>query len=257
MPTTELAGLSILVTRPGHQAEPLCRLIEAAGGRALRLPLLEIHGCSDSPELGRTLAHLGDYHLLIFVSPNAVRHGAHAIALHGGLPASARIAAVGSGSARAIREYLGRGPDLVPQQFDSEGLLALDELQQMSGKRVLIFRGNGGRELLADTLCGRGAQVDYAEVYRRDCPPPLADGDERLAKADIILLTSSEGLANLLAMAPASARARLLATPLLLISERTAAEARRLGFQGDAVVSPQASDEAIVETLIGWARARP
>lgn len=259
MPTTELSGLTVLVTRPEHQAASLCRLIEQAGGQALRLPLLTIHDTSNLPAVTERLARLGDYDLAIFISPNAVRYGVAAIhRAGGGLPAGLKLATVGQGSARQLLESLGRGPDLVPShQFDSEGLLALEALQRLDGKRVLILRGNGGRELLADTLRQRGAQVDYLELYRRAAPAVLVAGDDRLAKADIIIVTSSEGLNNLLTLLPEGERQGLLATPLLLVSARTAEEAQHLGFHGGWVLSAQASDEAIVEALKGWAQRRP
>ncbi|MEN8169249.1 MAG: uroporphyrinogen-III synthase [Pseudomonadota bacterium] len=258
MPRTELNGLTILVTRPEHQAEPLCRLIESAGGQALRLPVLTIHDSSNAPAVTEKLARLGDYDLVIFISPNAVHFGIAAMQRLGDLPAGLQLATVGRGSARTLSEHTGRSPDLVPdERFDSEGLLALEQLQQMAGKRVLIFRGNGGRELLADSLRQRGAVVDYAEVYHRDCPTVLSAGDERLNRADIIVITSSEGVSNLVSMTPSVQQQKLFASPLLLISERAIQRARELGFQGECLISPQATDEAIVNTLTNWAQQHP
>lgn len=253
MQRTELNGLTILVTRPEHQAEPLCRLIESAGGQALRLPALTIHGNDDDPALRQRLSHLSDYQIAIFISPNAVTFGLDAIERSGGLLDSLLIATVGKGSSNALTQRLGREPDLVPQgSFDSEALLALEPLQHVSGKRVVIFRGNGGRELLAETLRLRGARVDYAEVYRREPPPPPAN-TEWLEKADIITLTSSEALHNLVVMTPTAARDTLYHKPLVVISERCAQLARQLGFRQAVLMTPQAGDEAIIATLIKWA----
>lgn len=253
MPTTELAGCTILVTRPEHQAEPLCRLIESAGGTPLRLPALEIHDDSDNPKCAQYLAHLDDYQIVIFISPNAVNFGLDAITRCDTLSALPLVATVGKGSSRALQQRLGREPDLQPQnRYDSEGLLQLEALQQVSGKRVLIVRGNGGRELLAETLRQRGAQVDYAEVYRRTTPAALSPEDERLDKTDIIVISSGEGLSNLLAMTPPAQRERLLRKPLLLVSERVREQARELGFGGECRVSLRADDEAIVATLTQW-----
>jgi len=254
MPTTELAGRTILVTRPEHQAEPLCRLIEQAGGRPLRLPALIISANSGDPELAHRLAHLSDYQVAIFISPNAVTFGLAAIARCGGLTASLLLATVGQGSARALQQQLGRLPDLVPEGgYDSEALLQLEPLQHVNGKRVLIFRGVGGRELLAETLRGRGARVDYAEVYRRSAPPPPDNGDW-LDKTDIITLTSGEAVRNLVAMTPQSAQPQLFAKPLVVVSERCATLARQLGFQQPILVTPLAGDQAIVDTLREWTR---
>lgn len=257
MPGTELKGLTILVTRPEHQADSLCHLIENAGGQALRLPALTILDNSDNPATRQTLQQLADYDLAIFISPNAVRFALAAINQFAELPPQLKLAAVGKGSAHTIKSLTGREADLVPsERFDSEGLLALDELQQMGGKRVVIFRGNGGRELLAETLHQRGAEVDYAEVYRRECPPALDDGDDRITKADIIVVTSSEGLGNLVTITPASQREKLLNTSLLLVSERATKVAYQLGFKGDCLVSAKAADSAIIETLKAWQQQR-
>ncbi len=251
---TDLTGLTILVTRPEHQAEPLCRLIEAAGGQPLRLPALTIHHNSDDSVTSQRLAHLSDYQIAIFISPNAVTFGLDAIEHCGGMVDSLLLATVGKGSARTLQQRLGRKPDLVPQgSYDSEALLALEPLHHVSGKRILIFRGEGGRELLAEGLRQRGARVDYAEVYRREIPPPPADSGW-LKKTDIITLTSSGAMRNLVTMTPLADHELLFSKPLVVVSERCAEQARQLGFQQAIHVTPQASDEAMVDTLIAWAR---
>ncbi len=257
MRRTDLAGLNIVVTRPEHQADHLCHLIEEAGGRAIRLPVLTISAALTSPAVTDILARLGDYDLAIFISPNAVHFTAQALSGSAGLPPGPLVAAVGRGTARALVEQFGRQPDLLPAgQFNSEGLLALDALQAVSGQRVVIFRGNGGRELLAQSLRERGARVDYAEVYRRDPAAKLVADDERLRDPDIIVITSSEGISNLVAMTPPAMHNRLFHTPLLLVSERAIKLARSLGFQAACLMSPQASDEAIAASLQSWARQR-
>jgi uroporphyrinogen-III synthase len=257
MPTTEavthLAGKHILVTRPEHQAAPLCRLIEAAGGTPLRLPALIIHDNSNNPECSQRLAHLSDYQIVIFISPNAVNYGLDAIERCGGLVSSPLIATVGKGSARTLEQRLGRKPDLLPEgSYDSEALLQLEPLKHVNGKRILIVRGTGGRELLAETLRERGARIEYAEVYRRSCPPAPADSDW-LGSADIITATSGEALRNLVTMTPAPLRDKLYHKPLVVISRRCAELALELGFQQAPRISAMASDEAIVESLLNWA----
>jgi uroporphyrinogen-III synthase len=248
----------VLITRPAHQALALAQKVEAAGGRVVLWPTLAIRPTGDPAVREQLGARLAAAHLVIFISPNAVEHAVAAV------PATtwrrgAALAAVGEGTARALRERLGRGPDLCPPtRFDSEGLLALPELQEVTGRRIVIVRGEGGRELLAETLRGRGAMVDYAEVYRRACPdasPAEAQAALAEGRVDVVVATSSEGLRNLLHLAGELA-ARLRALPLVVVSERMAREADALGFCSPARVAHGASDEALVEALLAWARGR-
>lgn len=248
----DLHGAGVLVTRPAHQAERLCRLIEAAGGRPVRFPVLAIEPPLDLQPARTLVGRLAHYELALFVSPNAVELGLDLIEAQGGLPPGLRLAVVGAGSARALRARLGRGPDLQPsERFDSEGLLALPALQQVTGWRVAIFRGDGGRELLGQTLRQRGAVVDYAEVYRRVAPTadPAALAALHQGAVDCVTVTSSEGLRNLLELAGADDARRLCQLPLVVVSERTAELARTLGFTQPARVAAQASDEGVVEAV--------
>ncbi len=253
----DLHGLGVLVTRPAHQAEPLCRLIEEAGGRAIRFPVLAIAPPHDMTVPLATVTRLAQYELAIFVSPNAVELGLDLIEARGGIPAGLRLAVVGEGSGRALRTRLGRGPDLQPAtRYDSEGLLALPELQQVTGWHIVIFRGDGGRELLGQTLRERGATVDYVEVYRRERPaadPAVLTAQLDAGAVDIVTVTSSEGLRNLLDLAGAANAARLKQLPLVVVSERTAAVAGELGFSQPAHVAALASDAGLVEAVTRWA----
>ena len=248
----ELHGLRVLVTRPAGQAERLCKLIDAAGGEAFCLPAIDILDPVDSYHLERVVASLANYDLAVFISVNAVTRGLDVISAHGEWPANVRIATVGVRSAEALTPY-GLSAELVPgQRFSSEGLLALDELQDLRGQRVVIFRGNGGREYLHDTLVERGAEVDYVEVYRRACP--VVDPQEILpywqpGVLDIITITSNETLQNLFDMAGIEGQPLLQEIPLLVVSERQAQLAKQLGFTQEPVYAEHASDEAIVQAL--------
>ena len=243
----DLAGRGVLVTRPAGQAEPLCRLIESAGGRAIRFPTIAIEP-TDDPEARALLAESWD--LLYFVSPNAVEQ-AQALVADGTWPRVERVAAVGRGTARAL-EAAGRAPDLVPNdRYESEALLEMPELADMRGRRVLIVRGEGGRALFAQTMTERGAEVRFAEVYRRvrpavDVAPFLARWRDEV---DFVMATSDEVLLNLAELLGQEGRARLLATPLVVIAERTAQTARDLGFQ-TIRVAERADDPSIVRALI-------
>lgn len=246
-----LQGLSILVTRPEAQAEHLIELIDQAKGRPMRFPALDIQACAD-PELARAeLNWLMEADLAIFVSGNAVRYAFPL--MPDDLSVSLKIAAIGKATADALDE-IGLPPDYLPKQsFDSEGLLALPQLQQMQGKRVLIVRGNGGRELLRDTLSERGAEVRVVEVYQRHIPKRNPDN---LIKnwaqwAQVATVTSNELLDNLMQMLGAEGAALLKDTPTLVISQRMAEHAKELGCQ-QVILAANASDQAIVEAICQW-----
>lgn len=243
----DLVGLGVLVTRPAAQAKTLCALIRSANGRPLCFPALEILPVKD-PEEALTLLRQS-WDLLIFVSRNAVDQ-AIALGLDGSWPAAHTLAAVGRATAEAL-DAAGRAPDLVPSsRFDSEAMLAMSELSDMTGQRVLICRGDGGRALLGNELGRRGAAVHYAEVYRRGRPAVQSGHLLRRWRSDVQVVTvTSDGiLRNLMQLLGDRGRATLLDTPLVVISERTADTARRLGFQR-VRVAQRAEDASIVQAI--------
>jgi len=243
-----LQGLSVLVTRPANQADVLCELIEQHHGRPIRFPALEIVAAPDAQQVRSDLASACQGDMLIFVSANAVQH-AFAL-LPDSLPADLIIASVGRATAGKLTEY-GLDPDLLPRDgYNSEGLLALNELQDMRGKRVTIVRGNGGRSKLKDALEQRGARIAYAEVYQRLLPKRnpanLLAGWHRMI--DVVTVTSNESLDNLFTMLGREGQSRLESTPLMVISERMARHAEALGCQ-QIYVADDASDKAILAEL--------
>ncbi len=242
----------MLVTRPAAQAERLCTLIEAAGGEAVRLPALEIREAADDRQLVALVAALDSYDLAVFISVNAVNRGLDFILGRRSWPAATRIATVGASSAEAVVRH-GLRIDLVPEHsFNSEALLALEELQDMTGKRVVILRGSGGRELLHDTLVQRGARVDYVEVYRRVCPEVAAETMRQLLQPGFlacITITSNETLENLYAMAGPRGQPLLRDIPLVVAGGRQAALAATLGFTQPPVIAVNAGDAALLAAV--------
>ena len=249
-----LRGVRVLVTRPAHQAETLAREIEAAGGEAVRLPAIEIAPPANPAALHAVLDRLPDFAYAIFISPNAVRQSLPHLRARG-LPHGLRLAAVGQGTLRALGEE-GFTQVLAPaERFDSEALLELLPPAAVAGKDILIVRGEGGRERLGESLGARGARVAYAECYRRR-PPRQPDAAAlarlRQGEIDILVITSAEGARNLRDLAGESGQARLLATPVVVVSERQARACRELGFHAELCVAAQASDASILATLRAW-----
>ncbi|MEO5702411.1 MAG: uroporphyrinogen-III synthase [Gammaproteobacteria bacterium] len=248
-----LQDVRVLVTRPAHQAQHLCELIQAHGGQAILFPVLEIAEPDDPAALHEIINHLDDFDIAIFISVNAVTHALSLILAHRPLPLHLRLATVGMRTAKELEQF-GLCADIFPsEKFNSEALLDLAEMHDVAGKNIVIFRGEGGREFLADTLKQRGATVVYAQVYRRAKPQTdngtLMNALEQ-AKVDIITVTSNEGLCNLFDMAGIQGQQRLRQIPLVVLSERTAILARELDFDHPAQVSKSASDDALLEATV-------
>ncbi len=248
-----LRGRAVLVTRAREQAAPLMDAIREAGGEPLLLPALEIVPVAAAP--GR--ADDPDPHrhphpdLVVFVSPNAVRQGARYLALPG-----SRTAAIGPATAEAMRRA-GRTPDLVPVGgYDSESLLAEPSLAAMAGRQVLIVRGKGGRELLADTLRARGAAVDYAEVYERRLPVPRGEEMTALLTAfregrlGFVTCLSVATLHNLAQLLGEHAAAVLRGTTLVSASERVLQLAVSEDLAGDTLLAQGPEPSDLVQAMI-------
>lgn len=248
-----LRGMGIVVTRPAHQAQHLAQLIAAAGGEAILFPVLEILDVAGSHQLHALIARLDTFDVAIFISPNAVAKAMSLIRAQRELPAQLTIAAIGRGSKKEL-ERCGVSQVIAPQrQFDSEGLLELPQFQDMRGKRVVVFRGEGGRETLGDTLIARGAQLEYAECYRRGKPEidpvPLL---RRWARGEVqaVTVTSSESLHNLIDLLGGPGQQWLKKTPLFAPHARIAAVARGLGL--GQVIATEAGDDGLLMGLIEW-----
>lgn len=247
-----LNGMGVLVTRPAHQADNLCALIERNGGTPIRFPLIKIQPNPLSPGLEQIVSQLKATDIIIFVSANAVTCGLAQLAPNQQLPAHLKFGVIGKSTALKL-ESMGIHPDIVPDVgANSEVLLEHPELKKVSGKNIIIFRGEGGRELLAKTLKKRGANVTYAEVYRRE--KPELDSDQLQQYWDqnilnVVTVTSISLLNNLAEIANIMADDFLFHLPLVVVSQRMVPVAEEFGFS--TVVSTQeVSDEAIVESLI-------
>ena len=252
--TTPLQGLSILVTRPTAQADILAGLIAERGGEAVCFPLIEISAADDPEPLRQAIAQLADYSLTIFISPNAVAYSLPQILAARTWPAGLAVAAIGPGTvaqlnAKGITEVI--VPD---ERFDSASLLERPELQteRVAGEKVLILRGNGGREELAETLLARGAQVDAVTVYRRSPPaePALLLSLLRNTTLDALTISSSEGLRNLQALLDTENIEVFRRTPVFVPHQRIAEVATDLGWEDVILTRPAVA--GIIEALCAY-----
>lgn len=245
-----LAGRGIVVTRPAHQAGSLAEMIRGAGGNPILFPVLEILDTADIRPLIDAVDRLDSFDLAIFISPNAVLRAMNQVAARRAWPAGLRAAAIGKGSVKELKRF-GVTDVIAPARaFDSERLLDLPQLQSVAGLRIVIFRGEGGRELLGDTLTARGAIIEYVECYRR--ARPSADAAPLLrawARNEVhaVIVTSSEGLRNLFEMIGKLGQSWLRRTPLLVPHPRIAAAARELGCSNIVETAP--GDDGLLAAL--------
>lgn len=250
-----LERLGVLVTRPAHQAEPLCRLIAQHGGIPIRFPTVQIAQPQNLASALAILSRLDAYHLAIFTSPNAVERAFPHIRAHGGIPPALEIAAIGKATAQKLTRF-GVSCCWQPESdYTSEGLLRLGRFQQVAGQAIIIVRGENGRALLADTLLMRGARVDFAEVYRRQRPATeigLLLERWKFGEIGAVVVTSTEILLNLFDMLSGPEQDYLRNTPLITLSARTQQTAAEYGCRR-ILVAENASDEAIVSTLLDLA----
>jgi uroporphyrinogen-III synthase len=257
-PERPLTGFGIAVTRAQHQAEWLSRKIEEAGGHAIRLPMLEIREPQNSSRLDVLLDRLQEFDIAIFVSANAVQYGVARIRARGAAFTHLKLAAIGRKTGTALRAC-GHSVDICPpQEYTSEALLELDAMRLVQGHRIVIFRGEEGRELLAQTLQARGAVVEYAEVYRRVMSPINSTALRRnldRGLVDLITMTSAEGLRNLVDLGGTELKSRLCQIPLLVGSQRLLQVAHNLGFT-NVLAARDPSDEAMFGAILQWAAER-
>lgn len=248
-----LSGLGIVVTRPARQAGAFAQKLASLGANPIAWPAIVILPPDDRGALDRAHAALASFDLAFFVSANAAEFGAPP---PGRWPRNLQAYAPGPGTAEALAGVGVPDVRIPPDRYDSEGLLALPELADLRGRRAVLFRGQGGRELLAETLAARGASVTTVACYRRAAPTggvaavlDAIDG----GRAHALTLTSSEGVDNLLRAAGEAGRARLALLPAFAPHERIAVHARAAGL--DARLTP-GSDAGLIAGLLEWARTR-
>ncbi len=257
MSAQALHDLGVVVTRPKEQAENLAQLISAAGGRPILFPVLEILDVSDLNPLYQVIKELDQYQAAIFISPTAVSKAMNLIKAQRDWPLQLPVFAVGRGSKKALEHFGVEKVQIPPARADSEALLELPALQDMQNKRVVIFRGDGGREVLGDELVKRGAQLTYAECYRRSKPDVAAGAllyHWARNELDAVTVTSSEGLHNLFDLVGKLGQQWLKKTPVFVTHPRVAVIAQELGLEKVVVTEPD--DQGLLTGLETWARER-
>ncbi|MEM1154539.1 MAG: uroporphyrinogen-III synthase [Pseudomonadota bacterium] len=243
---------SVLVTRPDGQEGSLFSAVAAMGHRVHHFALLRIEPLLQlTPAAKASVQDLERYRHVIFISSNAVRFGMDWIESYWPqLPGDLNWYAVGKSTARDLESY-GIKAETPSSDMSSEGLLALPQLAEIHGQRVLIVKGVGGRQTLSQMLVARGAVVHELACYRREVP---AQENGYLAQrlnawdTDLVMITSGEGLRNMLSLLSPAETSKFSAVTLLVPSARVAEMARQSGFSR-VIVAENASDEAMLQAL--------
>jgi len=229
-----LRNFRVLITRPEAQQQALKQALTEVGANPISMPLLSIEPVPPSALLRQKIQQLDNYDTLIFVSTNAAELGAQQIDQYWPqFPAGVMVAAIGPGTARTLEQML-HCKVVYPQSgVTSEDLLKLAEFSRLEGKKIALFRGLGGRELLPARLTQGGAKVDIIELYQRQTVV-YAEGylQQLLEENDIntVAVSSGEALTRLCQLAGIN-KAELGLIPLLVPSDRIRQQALIEGFQ--------------------------
>lgn len=253
MTTDPLGNCTIIVTRPVAQAGSLIDMLKSLGANVIHFPVIAISAAENHKQLLVQTKALGSYDIAIFISRNAAIFGSALINQAGGRPLKTKIAAIGSGTAQQLQAE-GITADIVASgAANSESLLSAPAMSSVDGRRIIIFRGNGGREKLADSLRKRGAIVDYLECYERKRPSTDSDILTSLWDSDTIhgiILTSAEGLKNLYQMVKKEDLSRLNSTPMYVISSTMVELCGKLGYKLTPILMPSARDVNVVQSVL-------
>jgi uroporphyrinogen-III synthase len=248
--------INVWVTRPTGPGELLTGKLGALGFSSVSEPLIELSPVLKlDPLQCQHLINLDNYQHIIFVSTNAVCWGMESIEKYWTqMPEGLSWHAIGAATSRALHQY---GVDVLAghSAMNSEELLGSDSLQQVSGAKVLIVKGVGGRTLIGECLYERGAMVDTLEVYRRLKPqlePVTISNIYSKLGVNVTLISSGEGLVNLLSLLERKVLKQVLTLPIIVPGERVARQARGAGFS-NVLVAKNATDQSMIDKLCVWA----
>ncbi len=228
-----MTGWRLLLTRPAEESAAVVQELAAAGVYSTSMPLLHIEPLPVTPAMVSQVLDLAHYCAVIVVSKPAARLGLDLIDQYWPQMPIQRWFSVGAATAALLEDY-GLRVHVPPQGDDSEALLALPALAEALAQpypKVLILRGEGGRELLAEHLRQQGATVDYLQLYRRDLPtyPPHALYQRVTAeRLNALVVSSGQGFEHLQQLA-GEHWPQLAGLPLFVPSPRVAAQAKAAG----------------------------
>lgn len=253
----KLTGRRIVITRARSQAHELARRLEELGAEVIEFPTIEIHPPENYGPLDEAIKNLADYNWIIFTSVNGVKQflDRQRVLMADVRPLNTiKIAAIGPETANRL-QAAGITPCLVPGQFSAEGILQDLRPEEMHGKRVLLPRAAGARDVLPETLRVCGAQVDVVETYRTALPNTDNSALRKLLqekKIDMITFTSSSTVRHFCLLFRGENLRELMASVAIAcigpITEKTVGET---GLRA-AVVSQEYTIPGLVRAMIAY-----
>ncbi|MBU2954705.1 uroporphyrinogen-III synthase [Marinobacter sp. F3R08] len=233
----DLSGRRILICRPEPEASRLASQFRSAGADVQILPLIDREPLPETPERRTLILSLAEFSHVITVSPFAARQLLEEVdTWWPQIPTGIRWYGVGAGTAAVLAEQ-GLSPRRPPEGWNSEALLALPSLQNLQGERVLLARGETGRELIRETLEARGARVTLLPLYRRfrpNHPKERVRATLETFAPEAIVALSGETLNNLIALCANSSH-NLYDSVLIVPADRVAEQARAAGFRNPCI----------------------
>lgn len=244
---------NIWLTRPHNQASVLNAELLERGANVLLIPMLEIEALAWNEEVKARILNFDNYDMAVFISTNAAKFGMECISNYWPqYPSHIKNFALGPSTGAVLLSY-DQVSSYPEKAMSSEAVLALPEMHenQLLGRKVLIFRGLGGREVLAEGLRKKGAVVDYIELYQRNLPRYSAQYLEKNIEnnaPDAIVISSAEALENFTKIFNLTLYPDMLKTPLFVSSLRICELAKNFGFE-EIIAMSGANDEAIITSL--------
>jgi len=254
-------SLSEEVKEEGKGTDLFNRYLSDQGAAIYHCPVMVVSSLETPPNVDQIKAYILDfahYDRAVFISRTAARLAMnwleqYCVMVPEGLPMNMHYYAVGKSTANTLLDW-GVKAELPEKAFSSEGLLKLPSLQDLSGEKIIIFCGEGGRSLLSEALTARGATVSRCELYQRQITREYAEQINSLLSAnqlDLVIAHSGELLSHLLEVVDKQQQFALRMLPLLVPSERVEKFAKEVGFK-EVVCAGSALPEDMVSALRGW-----
>lgn len=253
-----LFGRRVVLTRAQEQAGEFAQLLAAFGAEVIEAPTIQIVPPASWDDIDRAISRLADYAWLIFTSLNGVKPFMDRLKLarkDSRVLAHLQICAIGPRTAQELGRF-GVSPDVVPAEYQAEGLLAALAGRDLRGKRVLIPRAEVAREILPEQLRVMGATVDVVPVYRTVAPAAdLSRLKEQIGAGtiDVVTFTSSSTVRNFVDMVGGVDEARRLGVKMVIacIGPVTAQTAEENGLPV-TIVAPENTVPALADAIVRY-----